>query len=85
MALATAPDAGWVAAWAACEATPGRRGARPGRAGLIEPATAYAFGRPGDLGVGLRRASAAGPVVIFVATAATAGAAAGHVVHAVTG
>jgi GNAT superfamily N-acetyltransferase len=83
--LAARPDAGWVAAWAACEQRPDADEHARQVLARIEPATAYA--RAGeDLGVGLAVCERGWAGLYCVATAASArrrGIARG-VVHALT-
>jgi GNAT superfamily N-acetyltransferase len=85
VALADRPDAGWIAAWAACEERADAD--EHGRTVLarIEPPTAYAR-VPGDLGVGLAVCERGWAGLFCVATAPSARrrGIAGHVVHALT-
>jgi GNAT superfamily N-acetyltransferase len=85
VALAARPDAGWVAAWAACEQRPDADEHAREVLARIEPATAYALAGA-DLGVGLAVCERGWAGLFCVATAASArrrGIAHG-VVHALT-
>jgi arginase len=85
VALAPRPDAGWVAAWAACEERPDADEHAREVLARIEPATAYALAG-GGLGVGLAVCERGWAGLYCVATAASArrrGIARG-VVHALT-
>ena len=85
VALAPRPDAGWVAAWAACEQRPDADEHARQVLARIEPATAYALAGE-DLGVGLAVCERGWAGLFCVATAASArrrGIARG-VVHALT-
>jgi len=85
VALADRPDAGWIAAWAACEQRPDAEEHARAVLARIEPATAYARAA-GDLGVGLAVCERGWAGLFCVATAAGARrrGIAGHVVHALT-
>ena len=85
VALADRPDAGWIAAWAACEQRPDADEHARNVLARIEPATAYARAA-GDLGVGLAVCERGWAGLFCVATAASARrrGIAGHVVHALT-
>src|SRR6185437_12279408 len=85
VALADRPDAGWIAAWAACEQRPDAEEHARAVLARIEPATAYARAA-GDLGVGLAVCERGWAGLFCVATAAGARrrGVAGHVVHALT-
>ena len=85
VALADRPDAGWVAAWAACEQREDAEEHARVVLARIEPATAYARAA-GDLGVGLAVCEHGWAGLFCVATAAGARrrGVAGHVVHALT-
>ena len=85
VALADRPDAGWIAAWAACEERPDAEEHARVVLAHIEPATAYAR-VAGDLGVGLAVCERGWAGLFCVATAASARrrGIAGHVVHALT-
>jgi arginase len=85
VALSARPDAGWVAAWAACEERPDAEQHARDVLERIEPATAYAIAGA-DLGVGLAVCERGWAGLFCVATAASArrrGIARG-VVHALT-
>ena len=84
-ALTDRPDAGWVAAWAACEERPDADEHARAVLARIEPATAYARAAE-DLGVGLAVCERGWAGLFCVATAAGARrrGIAGHVVHALT-
>ena len=86
VALADRPDAGWIAAWAACEQRPDAEEHARAVLARIEPATAYARAAD-DLGVGLAVCERGWAGLFCVATAPTARrrGIAGHVVHALTG
>jgi GNAT superfamily N-acetyltransferase len=85
VALADRPDAGWIAAWAACEQRPDAEEHARAVLARIEPATAYARAA-GDRGVGLAVCERGWAGLFCVATAAGARrrGIAGHVVHALT-
>jgi arginase len=85
VALAGRPDAGWIAAWAACEERPDAEEHARVVLSRIEPATAYARA-PDDLGVGLAVCERGWAGLFCVATASSARrrGIAGHVVHALT-
>ena len=85
VALSARPDAGWVAAWAACEERPDAEQHARDVLERIEPATAYAIAGA-DVGVGLAVCEQGWAGLFCVATAASArrrGIARG-VVHALT-
>ena len=71
VALAERPDAGWVAAWAACEERPDADMHAREVLARIEPATAYARAG-GDLGVGLAVCERGWAGLFCVATAPSA-------------
>ena len=83
VALVDRPDAGWIAAWAACEQRPDADEHARAVLARIEPATAYARAAC-DLGVGLAVCERGWAGLFCVATAASARrrGIAGHVVHA---
>jgi len=85
VSLADGPDAGWIAAWAACEQRPDADEHARVVLARIEPATAYARAA-GDLGVGLAVCERGWAGLFCVATApgARRRGIAGHVVHALT-
>ena len=85
VALADRPDAGWIAAWAACEERADTDEHARTVLARIEPPTAYARA-PGDLGVGLAVCERGWAGLFCVATAASARrrGIASHVVHALT-
>ena len=85
VALADRPDAGWIAAWAACEERPDADEHARVVFARIEPATAYARAAD-DLGVGLAVCEHGWAGLFCVATASSARrrGIAGHVVHALT-
>jgi GNAT superfamily N-acetyltransferase len=85
VALADRPDAGWIAAWAACEERPDADEHARAVLARIEPATAYARAAD-DLGVGLAVYERGWAGLFCVATAASARrrGIAGQVVHALT-
>ena len=85
VALAERPDAGWVAAWAACEERPDADMHAREVLARIEPATAYALAGE-DLGVGLAVCERGWAGLFCVATAASARrrGIARSVVHALT-
>jgi GNAT superfamily N-acetyltransferase len=71
VALAARPDAGWIAAWAACEERPDAEQHARDVLARIEPATAYALAGA-DLGVGLAVCERSWAGLFCVATAASA-------------
>jgi N-acetylglutamate synthase len=83
VALADRPDAGWIAAWAACEQRPDAEEHANAVLARIEPATAYARA-PDDLGVGLAvyERGWAGLFCVATAESARGRGIAGNVVHA---
>jgi N-acetylglutamate synthase len=85
VALTDRPDAGWIAAWAACEERADADEHARTVLARIEPPTAYARA-PGDLGVGVAVCERGWAGLFCVATAASARrrGIAGHVVHALT-
>ena len=85
VALTDRPDAGWIAAWAACEERADADEHARTVLARIEPPTAYARA-PGDLGVGLAVCERGWAGLFCVATAASARrrGIASHVVHALT-
>lgn len=85
VALTDRPDAGWIAAWAACEERPDADEHARVVFARIEPATAYARAAD-DLGVGLAVCEHGWAGLFCVATASSARrrGIAGHVVHALT-
>src|SRR3954467_11888018 len=85
VALAARPDAGWIAAWAACEERADADEHARTVLARIEPPTAYAR-VPGDLGVGLAVCGRDWAGLFCVAPAARARrrGIASHVVHALT-
>ena len=85
VALADRPDAGWIAAWAACEQRPDAEEHANAVLARIEPATAYARA-PDDLAVGLAvyERGWAGLFCVATAESARGRGIAGHVVHALT-
>jgi N-acetylglutamate synthase len=85
VALADRPDAGWIAAWAACEERADADEHARTVLARIEPPAAYARA-PGDLGVGLAVCERGWAGLFCVATAASARrrGIASHVVHALT-
>jgi GNAT superfamily N-acetyltransferase len=86
VALAERPDAGWVAAWAACEERPDADAHARDVLARIEPATVYALA-DADLGVGLAVCERGWAGLFCVATAAGARrrGIARNVVHALAG
>jgi ribosomal protein S18 acetylase RimI-like enzyme len=84
VALADGPDAGWIAAWAACEERADADEHARTVLARIEPPAAYA--RAGDLGVGLavRERGWAGLFCVATAASARRRGIASHVVHALT-
>jgi N-acetylglutamate synthase len=85
VALTDRPDAGWIAAWAACEERADADEHSRTVLARIEPPTAYARA-PGDLGVGVAVCERGWAGLFCVATAASARrrGIASHVVHALT-
>jgi N-acetylglutamate synthase len=85
VALTDRPDAGWIAAWAACEERADADEHARTVLARIEPPTAYARA-PGDLGVGVAVCERGWAGLFCVATAASARrrGIASHVVHALT-
>jgi ribosomal protein S18 acetylase RimI-like enzyme len=85
VALADRPDAGWIAAWAACEQRADADEHARAVLARIEPPTAYARAA-GDLGVGLAVCERGWAGLFCVATVASARrrGIASHVVHALT-
>jgi arginase len=85
VALADRPDAGWIAAWAACEQRADADEHARSVLARIEPPTAYARAA-GDLGVGLAVCERGWAGLFCVATAVSARrrGIASHVVHGLT-
>jgi ribosomal protein S18 acetylase RimI-like enzyme len=85
VALTDRPDAGWIAAWAACEERADADEHAHTVLARIEPPTAYAR-VPGDLGVGLAVCEGGWAGLFCVATAASARrrGIGSHMVHALT-
>jgi RimJ/RimL family protein N-acetyltransferase len=85
VAVTERPDAGWIAAWAACEERPDAEEHARVVLARIEPATAYARAAD-DVGVGIAVCERGWAGLFCVATAASARGRgiAGHVVHALT-